>query len=547
MKHIFILLLAFYIPISLFAQNSIDIFLKADSLTSVEKDKEAEKYLVQLSRENPFNGGYHFSLGEIYHNNDEFRKSITHFRKAQNLGWEYRSNYYMAHNYISIGNQDSAIYYLKKHEITPLNGHPDEKVYEDTIFKSLHTLSAFIDLLPPKIKDTMDVMANWLIDINYLSDELKKTHYNPYFKLEETEWNNRIEQLKNDVPNLNNDQILARIYQFLAEMGDAHTLVRKRGKFSTKRLPFNTKIFSDGCYINHASEEYKELLGARILKVNNTDIDSVINKVCSLIPKENELWYKFIFFVYFRNMNLLHGLEICNTADSLEITYSIDNRIERKTIISVSEQNIPEMISYHSYYKKDYPQFIENSDTAYWYNYAGEDKEILYVQINGIMSLEENPLSEFCDTIESLANNKDISAFVLDLRLNGGGNSSLNKNIIKLLLSDNINIKGKLFVLIGSNTFSAAQNLTSDIEHYTEAIFMGEPTGSSPNFIGEVNPFKLPYSGMQISSSNLYHQRGHYSSDKRKWIAPDIYIDFSFNDYKNGIDPVLNTIIEFTK
>lgn len=50
---------------------------------------------------------------------------------------------------------------------------------------------------------------------------------------------------------------------------------------------------------------------------------------------------------------------------------------------------------------------------------------------------------------------------------------------------------------------------------------------------------------MQISSSNLYHQRGQYSSDKRKWIAPDIFIDFSCNDYKNGVDPVLNEIIEY--
>ena len=131
--------------------------------------------------------------------------------------------------------------------------------------------------------------------------------------------------------------------------------------------------------------------------------------------------------------------------------------------------------------------------------------------------------------------------------INLGGNSDLNPLIIKLLMSEKINIRGKLFTVIGNRTFSAAQNLASDIENYTEAIFIGEPTGSRPNFIGEINPFKLPYSGLVISSSNMYHQHGSYSTDTRTWIAPDIYVDFSFSDYKNGIDPVLEKILEFKK
>ena len=175
-----------------------------------------------------------------------------------------------------------------------------------------------------------------------------------------------------------------------------------------------------------------------------------------------------------------------------------------------------------------------------------EEENILYLQINIITSLEDKPLPELCDSIKTLVDTNNISAFVLDIRLNGGGNSELNKTIIKLVLSEKINKKGKLFVIIGKGTFSAAQNLTSDLEHYTDAIFIGEPTGSSPNFIGEVYPFKLPYCGLVISSSNLYHQRGNYSSDKRIWKAPDIYKEFSFTDYKNGTDPVLDAIIEYT-
>ena len=43
-------------------------------------------------------------------------------------------------------------------------------------------------------------------------------------------------------------------------------------------------------------------------------------------------------------------------------------------------------------------------------------------------------------------------------------------------------------------TFSAAQNTVTAIERETSAIFVGEPTGSRPNFIGEAIDFELPCS-----------------------------------------------------
>ena len=169
----------------------------------------------------------------------------------------------------------------------------------------------------------------------------------------------------------------------------------------------------------------------------------------------------------------------------------------------------------------------------------------MYVQINGITSIDTNPLPDFCDSVTSLIDSLDVSAFVLDIRNNGGGNTELNINLLEVLLSKKINIQGKSFTIIGRSTFSAAQNLTNVIEKYTQTIFIGERTSSKPHFIGEVNPFALPYSGLMVSSSNIYHQYG-YSTDTRKWTAPDIYVEFDFQHFKNGTDPVMEEIIKFT-
>lgn len=62
-----------------------------------------------------------------------------------------------------------------------------------------------------------------------------------------------------------------------------------------------------------------------------------------------------------------------------------------------------------------------------------------------------------------------------------------------------INQRGKLFVIVGRQTFSAAMNGAAEIERHTNAIFVGEPTGSSPNFVGETIGVNLTYSKMRGS------------------------------------------------
>jgi len=308
-----------------------------------------------------------------------------------------------------------------------------------------------------------------------------------------------------------------------------------------------TKLFSDGCYIIGASDEYSDLLGGKILNVNGTDIDEVFKAMSTIMPIDNPFGYKLQFDFYFRNITYLHGLGICNTDETAEIEYIKDGKTGRINIHSVNEEEFPDLIRYQAKYDKKYPIYLEyyrrGNLKFYWAKYL-EDENILYVQINGIMSLEDSPLSEFCDSIKTLAREKDISAFVLDIRNNGGGNTELNTHILSMMLSDEINSKGKSFTVLGCNTFSAAQNLTTVIENYTETIFIGEPTSSRPNFIGEIYQIPLPYSGLSISSSNIYHQHG-YSADKRVWTAPHIYVEYNFSDFADGKDPVLEEIIEF--
>jgi hypothetical protein len=136
---------------------------------------------------------------------------------------------------------------------------------------------------------------------------------------------------------------------------------------------------------------------------------------------------------------------------------------------------------------------------------------------------------------------------IIDLRRNAGGNTFLHRPLLLgLIRNEKINQRGKLFVIIGRNTFSAAMNASTMIEDYTNAIFVGEPTGASPNFVGETTLVTLPHSQLQFSISDLYWQTS-WPMDHRHWIAPRLYIPPSFAAYRINRDPALEAILAYSE
>jgi hypothetical protein len=103
------------------------------------------------------------------------------------------------------------------------------------------------------------------------------------------------------------------------------------------------------------------------------------------------------------------------------------------------------------------------------------------------------PFDAFCDRLFGFIDARRPGRLVIDMRWNGGGDTFLGKPLVHhLIRCPAINRRGALFVIIGRLTFSAAQNIATALEEHTDATFVGEPTGSRPNFIGETIPFELP-------------------------------------------------------
>ncbi|MFI5212290.1 MAG: tetratricopeptide repeat protein [Ignavibacteria bacterium] len=190
------------------------------------------------------------------------------------------------------------------------------------------------------------------------------------------------------------------------------------------------------------------------------------------------------------------------------------------------------------------PLYMRNDAKNYWFEYL-KDSKTLYINYKRVLIDPQDSLRNFCKRIEEFVNANEIERTVIDIRNNGGGNNATCQPFVNLVSKNpKMNQKGKLFVIIGRQTFSAASYLTTKLEFNTKAIFVGEPTGASPNHYGDNRQVILPNSKLEARFSSIYWQNS-FAFDKRTATEPSLRVEVSSRDYFSGNDPVLNAVLSY--
>src|SRR5512143_1832200 len=82
------------------------------------------------------------------------------------------------------------------------------------------------------------------------------------------------------------------------------------------------------------------------------------------------------------------------------------------------------------------------------------------------------------DRFFALADSVAPARHVIAIRENTGGNGTLNRYPVQQLLRrPALDRPDRLFVIVGRRTFSAGQQFANLLEAWTQATFVGEPTG----------------------------------------------------------------------
>jgi tetratricopeptide (TPR) repeat protein len=393
----------------------------------------------------------------------------------------------------------------------------------------------------------------WNEDINTIVEEMSNVHVNPYHTTSKKDFEKYADELKINLFSLSDNEVIARIAEMVAMIGDGHTVLDISGfhnnnlntsVFNFHAFPLQTYIFDKGVYVIYADKKNKELEGKKLVKINNTDIEIVLNKMKAIVPGDNEYNKKFSLPFFIVNAEYLNGLGLLDNTDKCEFTFEDKAGILTSEIIeSVSLPNYNNII-HNNPELLDAPLYLQNESKNYWFKYL-ENEKILYINYKRVLIDPNDSLRYFCKRLNEFINSHEIDKTIIDIRNNGGGNNGTCQPFVNLISNNKkVNVKGKLFTIIGRQTFSAASYLCTKLEFNTNTIFVGEPTGAKPNHYGDNRPLTLPNSGLIVRLSSIYW-RNSFPFDKRKWTEPEIIVSLTPENYFGNTDPVMEAVLNY--
>lgn len=386
----------------------------------------------------------------------------------------------------------------------------------------------------------------WQADVKFLGDELPKRHRNAFHRIKQADFEAAVKQFYDRIPQMTEDEIIVGVMKTVALVRDGHTNVVPREYFRSGIYPVRFYMFSDGIFVQKAAPEYAEIVGARVLKIGNLSADEAFKTVSQAAFADNEMGAKDLTPVMLSVPEILSGFKVID--DKQKLTLTIETGGKQKTVEIKPTGKLDALFRPPADWTDAAPKanqalYLKDPHNPYWFEYL-KDRKLLYVQHNEIGSKPDEAVADFYKRVLAFTDANAVETLVVDLRFNGGGNNGLNRAVVIELIKSRLNRRGKFFVIIGRSTFSAAQNLVNQLEKYTEATFVGEPTAAHPNHYGDNRPFTLPNSGLTVRASTLWWQDLD-PRDDRFWTAPEIAVEISSEDYRKNIDPAMEAIYNF--
>ncbi|WP_350284557.1 hypothetical protein [uncultured Croceitalea sp.] len=336
-----------------------------------------------------------------------------------------------------------------------------------------------------------------------------------------------------------------------------------------ERIPLRFYRFSDGIHVVKTDALATPYLGAKLLKVNAMDVDTVERALFPYVSG-TESWKKFKTLGLITAPKILHALELgkkdsialrlVKGKDTLDVTLAAQN-VERDRswfeawadLYPIQDEESP-----WTFLKgkiETHPLYLKHAEEGVFHTFDEQEK-IAYFQINSFWQKCPDIKVSIKVFHEILKTKRDYNV-VFDLRFYTGGNygvfTQLATKSPKIINDDQ-----KIFLVLSDKTYSAGIVTAARIKHYAKdkLVIVGESVGDRLRFWAEGKAITLPHSKVKIYSAQKEHdwehnKRSFFKTHRANYLygvaAKNLDIDqeikLGFHDYMENNDPVWEWIV----
>ena len=397
----------------------------------------------------------------------------------------------------------------------------------------------------------------WRGDVRALVAGLKERHRDLSHTAPPEAFDSAAVALMQRLPRLARHQVVMELARIAAMAGDGHPAIQptRDAIVGFHALPVALHQFKDGLYVRAARSPNSSLAGARVTRIGNATAAEALERTRPYIGRDDEQAVRYHGPQLLAMPEVLHALGLAGSPDSAR--FEIEQGDEKRTVwlraagpsepaagdVDMSWRRRAGWVDARDAGYAPEPLWLRSEpDSVLWWHTTVPGTRTVYAQINQVRNGPASSFEEFTERLFATLDSGATDRLVIDLRLNRGGDGDLLRPLVRGLVRRPINERGRLMVLMGRSTWSAAQLLVDDLERYSEAVFIGEPPGTRGSHFGDSREFILPNSRIPVRASASSRQHRD-ARDTRPWTAPEIAAEMTFADYRSNRDPALDAAL----